>query len=138
MNINLLAVTLATIAQFIVGAVWYSLIFGKLWGRIHGFDKLSKEVQKEMMSKMGPLYGGQLIVTIFISVVLAYLIKFMPEKSPYLLAFMVWIGFVIPTQYSDVIFGGTDSKWIIKKLAVLAGASLACLMVAAALLNAFK
>ncbi len=34
-----------------------------------------------------------------------------------------------------VIFGGTESKWIVKKIAVMAGASLVCLEVAAAVLS---
>ena len=138
MNINILGIALATVAQFVIAAVWYSFIFGKLWGRIHGFDKLDEKVQKEMMSKMGPYYLGQLAVTIFTSVVLAVLLKYMPEKSPYLIAALLWLGFIVPTQYSDVIFGGTEGKWITTKLAVLAGSSLICLMAAAAFLNAFR
>lgn len=135
MEISILGIILATIAQFAVGAVWYSLLFGKIWGRIHGFDKLPKEVQKEMVSKMGPWYGVQFVVTVLTSVVLAYLIAWLPNKSPYLIAILVWIGFIVPTQVSDVIFGGTESKWIAKKLLVLAGASLACVLVAAAVLD---
>lgn len=137
-NISILGVILATIAQFIIGAVWYSFLFGKLWGKIHGFDKLTPEVQKEMAGKMGPFYGGQLIVTVFTSVVLGLLINYLPNKSPFFLAFLVWIGFVVPTQYSDVIFGGTEGKWIVKKLLVLSAASLVCLLAAAGILNIFK
>jgi hypothetical protein len=34
-------VGLATLAQFVVGAIWYTPLFGETWGQIHEFDKLS-------------------------------------------------------------------------------------------------
>lgn len=136
----ILAVAAATIIQFIIGALWYSVLFGKLWGQIHGFDKLSKEVQQKMMKQMGPFYGLQLVVTIITSIVLTMFISSVAElgvSNPYLLAAMVWIGFVVPTQVSAVIFGGTESKWIFKKIAVQSGASFACLEAAAAVIHLF-
>ena len=137
MGINIWAVVLAVVAQFVVGMAWYTVIFGAAWGRIHGFDKLDKEKQQEMAGKMGPFYGLQLVTTIFTAVVLAKLIVLLPSYSPYTLAFMVWLGFVLPTQYSAVVFGGTEPKLIVQKLAIMAGGTLACLVAGAAILGAF-
>jgi hypothetical protein len=53
----------------------------------------------------------------------------------YVLAVVVWIGFVVPTQVSGVIFGGTDAKWIFPKIAIQAGGSLLCLVAAAFILK---
>ena len=130
MNINFLAVILATIAQFVVGAVWYMPLFGKLWGEIHGFDRLTKKQQKEMQSKMGPYYGAQLFVTFLTAFVLAKLLVIVPDYSPYALGLMCWAGFLLPANVSSVIFGGTEAKWMAKKMAVMAGGSLACTMAA--------
>ena len=138
MELNYLAIVLATIAQFVVGAVWYSALFGKLWGKIHGFDKLSKETQEKMMKEMGPFYGLQAIVTLLTSLVLATILSDAPNNwNPFVTAFLLWLGFVVPTQVSAVIFGGTEGKWISKKIAVQAGASLACLMAAAVVFSFF-
>lgn len=132
MNVNLLSVAVATVAQFIVGAFWYSALFGKLWGKMHGFDKLSKEVQDKMMKEMGPIYGLQFLVTILTAYVLAVMVSVMPaDWNVYMLATLLWLGFVVPTQASSVFFGGTESKWIANKIAVQAGGSLACLLAAA-------
>ena len=132
MNVNLIAVVIATIAQFAVGFLWYGPLFGKLWGKMHGFDKLTKEVQKKMMKEMGPYYGIQFFVTVVTSYVLAVFVNAKPtDWSVYMLATLLWLGFVVPAQVSDVIFGGTEPKWIAKKIAVQAGGSLACLLVAA-------
>lgn len=138
MHLNYLAIILATIAQFAVGAFWYSVLFGKLWGKIHGFDKLSKDVQQKMMQQMGPYYGLQAFVTLVTSIVLALIVADAPYNwSPFVSAFFLWLGFVVPAQVSAVIFGGTEVKWIVKKIAVQAGASLACLESAAIVFHFF-
>lgn len=129
------AIILATIAQFAVGAVWYMPIFGKQWGEIHGFNKLTKAQQKAAQAKMGPFYGVQIFVTLITTVVLSQFVTALPDYSPYLLALMGWIGFVVPAQVSAVVFGGTEPKWIARKISIMAGGSLACLSVAAAILK---
>ncbi|MEO5927474.1 MAG: DUF1761 domain-containing protein [Patescibacteria group bacterium] len=139
MNINILAVLIATVLQFIIGFIWYGPLFGGLWGKIHGFDKLSKDVQQAMMKKMMPLYATQFLVTIVTTVVLGLMMGGLPsEWSTYGIAGFFWLGFVVPTQVSAVVFGGTDPKWIVKKIAIMAGASLLCLEVAAVVLRSIK
>ncbi len=139
MELNYGAIALATVAQFAVGFAWYGPLFGKLWGQIHGFDKHSKDVQQKMMKEMGPYYAAQLGVTVITSFVLALFMAVLPQDwSPAGMAGFFWLGFVVPTQVSSVIFGGTDKKWIVKKIAVQAGASLVCLEVAAAVLSVMK
>jgi hypothetical protein len=135
MQINYLAVIVATVVQFAIGAIWYSVFFGKLWGKIHGFDKLPKETQQKMMREMGPFYGLQAVVTLITAFVLTIFITYLPQWNAYVLAGLFWIGFVVPTQVSAVIFGGTDGKWILPKIAVQAGASLLCLEAAAAVIS---
>jgi hypothetical protein len=136
-NFNIVAIILATIAQFAVGAIWYMPLFGKIWGQIHCFDKLDKKAQKEMQAKMGPFYGLQLFVTLITTIVLSKLILMVPNYSSYMLAVMVWVGFVVPTQVADVVFGGTEQRWIATKVAIVAGGSLTCLLVATTILNLF-
>lgn len=138
MELNYPAIILATIAQFAVGFVWYGPIFGKLWGKIHGFDKLSKEVQQKMMKEMGPYYGLQLLVTVVTTVALSLVMTNLPEWNVFALAGLLWLGFVVPAQVSAVIFGGTDRKWIATKIALQAGGALTCLLVAALILNLIK
>ncbi len=135
MHLNYTAIFFATFVQFIVGAIWYTPIFGKVWGKIHGFDKLSKDVQANMMKSMGPMLAGQFLVTILTSFVLELFLTSLPsEWNAFGEAGFFWLGFVLPTQVSAVIFGGTEGKWVIKKIAIMAGGSLACLMAAATVL----
>jgi len=135
MNVSYLAILVAAVAQFVFGAIWYMPLFGKLWGQIHGFDKLSKKDQAAAQKEMMPMLAIQFAGTVVTTSVLAKLIVMLPLTSPYVLAELVWIGFFVPTQISAVLFGNTAAEWVVKKTLVMAGASFGCLMIAAAILH---
>lgn len=138
MDINLLAVISAAIAQFAFGAVWYTFIFGKTWGKMHGFDKLTKAKQKEMTSQMGPIYGAQFAVTFLGALGLAKLISIVPDYNAYTLALVAWLAFAVPAHVADVLFGGTDSKWIIPKILLTSFATLGYLIVAVSVFKLYN
>ena len=131
MNISVAAILVASVVEFIIGAVWYMPIFGDMWGQIHGFKKLSKAQQKEAQKQMMPMLVVQFIGTVITTFILAKLIVLLPNYSVYTLALLVWLGFFVPTQVTSVIFGGTESKWIVKKSLIMAGGSLLCILAAA-------
>ncbi len=136
MELSYKAIFVATLLEFIFGAAYYGPVFGKIWGRMHGFDKLSKEVQEKMMKGMAPYYAIQLFVTIVTTTVLALFLKALPAGwNPYGMAGFFWLGFVVPTQVSAVIFGGTEPKWMLGKIMISAVGSLGCLMIATAILQ---
>ena len=137
MNINYTAVALAAVAEFVVGAIWYMPVFGDLWGKIHGFKKMNKVEQKEAQKQMMPMLAVQFLFTVVTTVALAKLIVLVPDYSVYSLAIIAWLGFVVPTQVAAVIFGGTDPKWVLKKILIMAGGSAVCLLVAVAILGAY-
>lgn len=130
------AILVATIVQFALGFVWYAVLFGKIWGKMHGFDKLSKEKQQQMQKEVMPLYGVQLLVTLLTSVVLSLFITNLPSDwNAYGMAFFFWLGFVLPPLTGATMFGGAPEGWIIKKLAIQAGYYLVSLQVAAFILK---
>ena len=136
MSINYFAVLVAAVAEFIIGAIWYMPIFGRLWGKIHGFNALDKVDRKKAQAAMAPMLVLQFVVTILTTLVLAKLIIMNPNYSVYTLAWFAWIGFVVPTQIASIIFGGTKSKWILTKALIMAGGSILCLVAAVAILHA--
>lgn len=131
MEFNVVEIIVVTIVMFAVGAFWYMVPFGKMWGKIHGFDKLSEKKQKEMQAAMGPWYGAQLVVTIITAIVLAMLIGLMPAQSPYYITFLLWLGFVMPVTASNMIFGGAPEGYVWHKIAISSGEALVRLMIAA-------
>ena len=137
MEVNLWAVVAATIAMFAVGAFWYMVPFAKLWGKIHDFDTLSKKEQDAMAAKMGPWYGVQLVVTFITAYVLAHFIATNPSVPSWKIAFFVWLGFVLPTTASNMIFGGSKPGWVWHKIAITSAESLIHLWVAAWVISLF-
>ena len=137
MDVNSGAVLAAAAVMFVIGGFWYMVPFAKIWGKMHGFDKLSKKEQKDMQAKMGPYYGAQIVVTLISAFVLAHFIKALPDVEFYQIAFWLWLGFIVPTEVSSVIFGGTESKWIVKKIAVSIGGSLVCTLGGAWVISLF-
>lgn len=132
MQLDYAAIIVATIAQFIFGWIWYMPIFGKLWGKIHDFDQVPPEKQKEMMKDMWKPLVWQFIFTLVTTVVFAKLLNHVSgDWSIYCWAFMFWLGFILPTQVAAVLFGGTKPKWVMTKLAIMALGALGCMEIIA-------
>ena len=137
MIVNWLAVVIASVAQFIIGAIWYMPIFGKMWGKLHDFNPKTPEEASVMTKQMMPLLVVQFLVTVVTTIVLAIFIGWIPTNwNAYAMAGFLWIGFVVPTQVSAVLFGGTKPERVVKKIAIMAGGSLICLEAAAAIIKA--
>ena len=136
MEINYIAIIVATVVQFIIGAIWYMPLFGKAWGEIHGFDKIAPDVQREMMKGMMPLLVAQFFLTLLTSAVFGFLLATFPMSwNVYVLASLYWLGFAVPAQIAAVIFGGTEGKWVMKKIFISIGGSLVCFLAMAAVFN---
>lgn len=137
MEVNLMAVIVAALAMFAVGGVWYGVVFGKTWGKIHGFDKLSAKKQKEMQSQMALPYLGQLVVAFLTAWALAYFMNALPELSIWTLAFWVWLGFMMPTTYGVIAFGGAPEGKATVKFFISAAGLLATVVAGVYVLSLF-
>lgn len=51
-KINFVAIIIAVVANFILGFIWYTPLFGKIWGKHMGYDMNKKPKQSEMMKGM--------------------------------------------------------------------------------------
>lgn len=132
MPVNYALVFAATIAQFALGALWYSpLMFGKWWMEINDCTKLSVAELKAMQKKMGPFYALQFALTFFTTVCFANLLPYILALSPYRLAFWIWLGFILPVQIGAVIWGSTKQKYWVKQIVTMAGFQLASAMLMA-------
>ncbi len=136
MEVNYTLVVIATLAQFVLGALWYSpLLFGKWWMEFMDCTKLSQEELKKMQSAMGPFYLLQLFLTLFTTVSFANLMPYINTFSIYHIAFWIWIGFIAPVQIGTVIWGKTEQKFWLRQIFVMVTNQLASLMLAAWILS---
>lgn len=132
-EINYILVSIAVLAQFVLGAVWYSpLVFGKWWMEIMEATHLSKEALKKMQKEMSPFYGVQLLLTLVTTLSFACMASYLEDYfSIYHLALWVWAGFIIPTQIAGVIWANTKRKFWAKQIFVMVSYQLVSILLAA-------
>ena len=70
--INWLAVVVASVASFMIGGVWYAVVFGKAWQRLHGF---SDDQVKAMGASPARTFGILGVCDVAAAVVLAILVQ---------------------------------------------------------------
>lgn len=133
-------IVVASLAQFILGALWYSpLMFGKWWMEIMEATNLPVEQVKRMQKEMAPFYGVQFLLTIIFTFVLAMFVYYLKMANvgfhAYGVAGWIWIGFVFPTQIAGVVWANTKKKFWVKQIFVMAGYQLVGLMLAAFILS---
>ncbi len=94
-EINYWAVIVAALIAFLIGGVWYTALFGKLWiKKLHGY---SEGKVKEMQARRPPpvFFGGMIVSYCMLALVLALLISGLQEKSAQsgaALGFLLWLG----------------------------------------------
>lgn len=119
METNYTLIIVASLVQFILGALWYSpLLFGKVWMQIMEVTEMSKEQMQKMQKEMTPFYGLQFFLTLFSTFSLVNLAVFTPF-SLYHVAFWIWLGFIVPTQIAGVIWGSTKKKFWFKQILIM-------------------
>jgi hypothetical protein len=113
-DINYFSLVLAGVASMIVGFIWYSpMLFGNSWMKLSGYTADSlKKAQKEM----GKWYGISFVLSLISAYVLSHIMILSENFFGYsqlstglTTAFWMWLGFVMPVQLTDQIFG--SKKW---------------------------
>jgi hypothetical protein len=136
MVINFGLVFVATVVNFILGAMWYSpLMFGKWWAQIMGMDHLSKDELQKLQKSMGPFYGLQFILAFVSIAALAKLVWYLPDFGTYEIAAWMWLGFIVPIQIGSVIWGNTKKPFWAKQIFVMTTYQLVGIMISAAILS---
>jgi hypothetical protein len=129
-------IVFATLAQFALGALWYSpLLFGKWWMVIMECTDLPKEELQKQQKEMMPFYALQLFLTLFTTFSFVNLVPYVHDLSAYHLVFWLWIGFIAPVQIAAVIWANTKKQYWFKQIFVMALGQLAGMMLMAWILS---
>ena len=93
-DVNWLAIIIAAIAAFAIGALWYSpMLFGRQWMAAHGH---TPEKMAAMQSSMGKTYAFSFITYVIMAMVIALLVALTGATSAaqgIVLAVLAWLGF---------------------------------------------
>ncbi len=103
LDINILSVIVAAIANMIIGFVWYGpVLFAKKWMQLTG---MSEEKMKSMNPV--PLYLKSFIAVLIMYAVLAHFINLSMALTAFdgmVTAFWCWLGFITTVQFTSNIF----------------------------------
>ena len=110
-EINYLAVLVSAAAGFVIGMLWYSVLFGKAWMKLSGMDK--KKIEKERKKGMAKSYAAGFAVLVVMAFVLAHFVD-MAEATTVLegaqAGFWAWLGFVATIMLNKVLWEGKPFK----------------------------
>lgn len=137
-SINWLAVVVCVVASMITGSVWYSpKMFFPIWWR--GIGKTEQD--EPDTSNMGMVWGLTVFAAFIQAVFMALLVNAMGSMtggatlvSGVTTGFLLWLGFVAPTNLVNKLFAGHGLKiWAIE-----AGNHLLNFVVFGAILGAWR
>lgn len=105
MKINYPAVIVAAVLHFIIGGLWYGVIFGNTFLRIVRWtpEQLAKVQAESHWSQ----YLIAFITSVVLCYILAHFVRFTGAKGiagGMQTGFWLWLGFVATTQFATVIF----------------------------------
>ncbi len=72
---NWLAIIAAAIAYFVLGSIWFSLLFGKQWMALNNIPEPTPEAKEQMKKMMLPMMIQTLVMGIIIAIATAILVS---------------------------------------------------------------
>jgi len=137
LNINFVAILVAVVANFILGFLWYTPLFGKAWAKELGFDMTVKPTGGQMAKGMiFMVIGNFLMAYVFAHNNAAW--SYVPgadvmSKTESILsaAGFTWLGFYLPGDLSRVAW--EKASW--KLFGINTGYHFVSLLVVAAILH---
>src|SRR5262245_54944855 len=93
-EINFLAVFVATLVAFLVGGVWYTALFGKLWIKLHDY---SEERMAAMKARRPPpvFFGTMIVSYLVLALATAVLLTGFPTRNALtgaMVGAILWLG----------------------------------------------
>jgi Protein of unknown function (DUF1761) len=107
-QINMVAVLVAVVANFFLGFIWYSPLFGKIWAKEMGFDPNVKPAAGEFVKGMIFIVIGNFFMAyVFAHNMMAWSfvpgMKEMPAFSTIMSSTVfTWLGFYLPMDLGIV------------------------------------
>jgi Protein of unknown function (DUF1761) len=110
-SLNYVAIIIATIAGFGVGALWYSALFVKPWMEAMGMTEADIQARRASgeAPSLAPLLGGSIVGNLVMAFILSALLHSLAAATiggGIATGFLVWLGFVITVMGVNNSFGG--------------------------------
>jgi len=137
LGINYVAILVAVVANFILGFLWYTPLFGRAWAKEMGFDTSVKPTGAQMAKGMTIMViGNFLLAYVFAHNMAAW--TFVPgmDQMPAIgtilnSAIFTWLGFYVPVDLGAIAW--ENKSW--KLFWINTGYHLSMLLIAATILT---
>lgn len=136
LHVNMIAILVAVVVNFVIGFIWYTPLFGKAWGKEMGYDPNVPADKSLLMKGMAFMVIGNLLF----AYVLAYNIaawQYAPGvkemgtmSNTFSTAIFTWLGFYVPGELGAIAW--EKHSW--KLFAINTGYQLVSLFVVALIL----
>ncbi len=93
-DLNYLAILVTAVVIFAIGALWYTVLFGKQWMAAHAY---TPEQLEGMKTRMGMTYGLSFVAYLVLAAVMAVLVILLGIDTAVAgakLGVLCWLGFV--------------------------------------------
>ncbi len=114
-NISVMSMIGAVVANVVLGFLWYGPLFGKPWMKMMGFDAQSMDKSKQ--KGMGKTYAIMIVGSFVTVYVLAFSLVFAEAylhvtgwQAGLQAGFWNWLGFMAPVHMGDQLWGGKPWK----------------------------
>ncbi len=119
-DINYLAVIVAALSSIAIGSLWFGPLFGTTFSKGVGMDKWDEAKQTEMKKRMPVTYVKQLVMSLLMAFVVAYVVWMyrlaLPEVGALMAGlqsgFWLWLGIVLPVRYGESLWNGQEFKYV--------------------------
>lgn len=140
LKINIVAILVAVVANFFLGFIWYTPLFGKVWGKEMGYaPDMKVETSVFVRGLIFMVIGNFLFAWVFSHNIAAW--DFVPgisemskAQNALMAAVFTWIGFYVPGSLGATVW--EKHSW--KLFFINTGYNLASLLVVAFILTYWK
>ncbi len=110
----MLSIFVAAVAMFVVGAIWFTVLFGKVWSKLMGCspEQMDKAKANGMASKMVMMF----ILNLISAAVLYYLFPMLLALSfgEFLcIVAIIWCGFTLPSHINGYLWEGKSMELVL-------------------------
>ena len=108
--VNYVAVVVAAVASVVLCAIWYGPLLGKVWMKAVGKTKADLDKSKGDMPKMYAITIAGSLATAYVLAVFIGWAQVTTIALAVILAFLVWLGFVVTSTVGSVIWEGRNQQ----------------------------
>jgi surface polysaccharide O-acyltransferase-like enzyme len=114
-HVNYLAILVSGVAIFMLGGLWYSLLFKKPWVALMGIpeEKMKEGAGGAMPFFLLLAFLCALVISYIMAIVINHFSPFSPMRGV-MVGTMMWVGFAAPTSFATAVFSMTKKPlWMI-------------------------